>query len=547
MNLNRTTKIFSLALAMTCGFALSTMAQTDESTTDTTVIEMVEPAANDGQGDQTMPVETVTTEVAPVENADGSMEITTTTKTTISPMDESSSSGSKKTFKGLGRYKSTIVGVTGGAMALNVPFSIPDFRRNDAKFAYGAFVDQYLSHTFAIHAEFSLTSTDLTGHSLRGDLQAYNLLNRNAYPELYPSDYHAKLYEYSIGLLANVANMSFMRKKNVIGLYATAGVGVVNFQSYVTSEVNGNTYRTYKLDNYTNELVFPVGIGAKIRLTNDLTASIGYQARFTDTEKLDGFYANDNVDKYSYGFAGLSYAIGKQGKPNIEWSNPVANMYDDIVNGEVRPLRKKMSDLSSRLDTINQYLATQYDSLHNDADGDGVVDMFDKQANTPTGAMVDPSGRALDSDGDGVIDLNDRCPFEKGLAIYDGCKTAALKVNTEEQELLNEIHSCVLFKTGSTVVKSRCNKLIKRLAKSVKAHPNWTVDITGYTDTDGGDNVNDPLSIRRARAVKVLLVKYGVAGSRVNAEGIGSKNPLVPNTSEENKQINRTVRIEIRG
>jgi OOP family OmpA-OmpF porin len=44
-----------------------------------------------------------------------------------------------------------------------------------------------------------------------------------------------------------------------------------------------------------------------------------------------------------------------------------------------------------------------------DADNDGVCDDWDRELNTPIGARVDGSGKALDMDFDGVIDLKDKC------------------------------------------------------------------------------------------------------------------------------------------
>jgi len=49
--------------------------------------------------------------------------------------------------------------------------------------------------------------------------------------------------------------------------------------------------------------------------------------------------------------------------------------------------------------------------VQKDADGDGVSDAFDLEANTPKGSLVDGSGRALDLDGDGVRHELDVDPF----------------------------------------------------------------------------------------------------------------------------------------
>jgi OOP family OmpA-OmpF porin len=56
-----------------------------------------------------------------------------------------------------------------------------------------------------------------------------------------------------------------------------------------------------------------------------------------------------------------------------------------------------------------------------DADNDGVCDDWDRELNTPIGARVDGSGKALDMDFDGVIDLKDKCVTVPGLVENYGC------------------------------------------------------------------------------------------------------------------------------
>ncbi len=56
-------------------------------------------------------------------------------------------------------------------------------------------------------------------------------------------------------------------------------------------------------------------------------------------------------------------------------------------------------------------LEQKVNAATSDADGDGIVDAIDQEANTPMGAPVDSKGVLLDSDGDGVADYKDLEPF----------------------------------------------------------------------------------------------------------------------------------------
>ena len=73
------------------------------------------------------------------------------------------------------------------------------------------------------------------------------------------------------------------------------------------------------------------------------------------------------------------------------------------------------------------------------------------------------------------------------------------------------------------------------------------VVIRGHTDSDGGAEQNLALSLRRAEAVKAYLTAgFRIAADRIWVEGWGEAQPLAPNDSEANKQLNRRVEIVCR-
>ena len=69
--------------------------------------------------------------------------------------------------------------------------------------------------------------------------------------------------------------------------------------------------------------------------------------------------------------------------------------------------------------------------------------------------------------------------------------------------------------------------------------------IEGHTDDTGADSYNQTLSERRAQSVKNLLVTFNVNPTRVTTVGLGEYQPKVPNTSAENRQMNRRVELKI--
>jgi OOP family OmpA-OmpF porin len=72
------------------------------------------------------------------------------------------------------------------------------------------------------------------------------------------------------------------------------------------------------------------------------------------------------------------------------------------------------------------------------------------------------------------------------------------------------------------------------------------VILRGHTDSDGDIAYNMDLSLKRAFAVKdYLTANFHISPSLLKVEGCGEGLPLVPNTSERNKQVNRRVEIAV--
>ena len=71
--------------------------------------------------------------------------------------------------------------------------------------------------------------------------------------------------------------------------------------------------------------------------------------------------------------------------------------------------------------------------------------------------------------------------------------------------------------------------------------------IEGHTDADGDDHFNQTLSEGRAKVVVKWLVAKGVAAERLVAVGCAARDPLVPNTTDHNKQMNRRTEFDIEG
>ena len=107
--------------------------------------------------------------------------------------------------------------------------------------------------------------------------------------------------------------------------------------------------------------------------------------------------------------------------------------------------------------------------------------------------------------------------------------------------------SDVLFDFGKYTLKPAAREKLAKISGIVLAHPGLTLQIEGYTDSVGSDEVNQQLSERRADTVRDFLVEQGVAGSAVTAQGFGKANPVASNDTPDGRQKNRRVQLVVNG
>jgi outer membrane protein OmpA-like peptidoglycan-associated protein len=107
--------------------------------------------------------------------------------------------------------------------------------------------------------------------------------------------------------------------------------------------------------------------------------------------------------------------------------------------------------------------------------------------------------------------------------------------------------SDVLFDTGKYSLKSGAREKLAKVAGILLAYPGLSVEVGGYTDNVGGDEMNQKLSENRAGSVRDYLVQEGVAGNSVSAKGYGNTLPVASNDDSAGRQQNRRVELLVSG
>jgi OOP family OmpA-OmpF porin len=105
----------------------------------------------------------------------------------------------------------------------------------------------------------------------------------------------------------------------------------------------------------------------------------------------------------------------------------------------------------------------------------------------------------------------------------------------------------VFYDFDKAVLKPEGKASLDELAGKVKAVALEVIIAIGHTDSIGGDQYNQQLSVRRAEAVKTYLVSKGIDPNRIYTEGRGEREPIADNRTDAGRAKNRRVGTEIVG
>jgi OOP family OmpA-OmpF porin len=99
------------------------------------------------------------------------------------------------------------------------------------------------------------------------------------------------------------------------------------------------------------------------------------------------------------------------------------------------------------------------------------------------------------------------------------------------------------FDTNSAKLKAGAGKKLDEAVDFAAKYKDANLAITGYTDSQGSDKLNQKLSAKRAESVKAYLIKKGVAADRMTTKGEGAANPVGDNKTKAGRAQNRRVEI----
>lgn len=124
----------------------------------------------------------------------------------------------------------------------------------------------------------------------------------------------------------------------------------------------------------------------------------------------------------------------------------------------------------------------------------------------------------------------------------------ALERNYQQTSLLQaqNLLMSLQFSTGSSEIKAHYQEQLTALVSILQQSPELTIDLSGYTDKQGSEELNQALSLARINAVKNALIDQGVKADRINLFAFGEQQPVVASNDKEVSFYDRRVVIKLK-
>ncbi len=105
----------------------------------------------------------------------------------------------------------------------------------------------------------------------------------------------------------------------------------------------------------------------------------------------------------------------------------------------------------------------------------------------------------------------------------------------------------IFFEFDSDRLTDESKTELNKVVRFLKDNPDLKITISGHTDDVGSSEYNQKLSEKRARAVYDFLINHEIDPGSLTYKGFGKSKPLVPNTDEKSRQMNRRIEFSIDG
>ena len=254
----------------------------------------------------------------------------------------------------------------------------------------------------------------------------------------------------------------------------------------------------------------------------------------------------------------LSACVSKKKYVALEHQNGQLKSELTKTRVENEELENKFSKIQERVDQYNTKINSLNDNVEGlkiensiklDVNSDGtVISDATKLKMLETLKNVDQTELAKAQTLKDSMNLAVQYNLKKVIDSSDLNEDDDIAVNINQTVVMISISDKMLFNTGSYKISNKANNILQKLADVINSEGSIDVMVEGHTDsrTINTEKIADnwDLSVLRATSVvRKLQNKYNVAPEKLIASGRSSYQPLVENSTRDNRSKNRRTRI----
>ena len=326
--------------------------------------------------------------------------------------------------------------------------------------------------------------------------------NGNYFDRSFENSYFTTSLTSQINMLRLLGSTS-----ETINVYANVGLGLI-FNDVETEMGNSNFPQAEHFvgEDHSNVAVINTfGAGVRLNLAHRIDLFAQYDYNISNSDLIDGHrtrpetYPTDIdlnrrvTDSWSSMTAGLQIKLGSSSR-DADW-HPFRPYADrgaiNRLEDQISRLDERVHDNTARIDQNEEHIRALEERM----------DEMERRLNN----------------------------LEQMLADMDRVELT--------------IDSDVLFAFDSSVIRETAKPTLAKVVRALAQNPDKNLSVAGHTCDIGSESYNQGLSERRAESVKRYLVQSGIDADRISTVGYGELQPLVPNVSEEARQLNRRVEM----
>lgn len=224
----------------------------------------------------------------------------------------------------------------------------------------------------------------------------------------------------------------------------------------------------------------------------------------------------------------------KDARAKLEADNAALNKRVSEQEQQIAFLKENNTAVLQQLQSLSVVSSQQAESIKKSLDNIGAKDLYIQDLQSSL-ARKDSLNMALVMNLKGAIgNLDDQdinIKVDKGVVYID-------------------ISDKLLFSSGKYEVTPQAKEVLGKVATVLKSQPDIEFMVEGHTDNvpyrNGVLLDNWDLSVKRATSVvRILQNQYGLDPAKMAAAGRGEYNPIVDNSTPQNRATNRRTRIVI--